>query len=151
MLLVRESRNQFVQQFPFLFQTNLINYFSNKKKGKLKHLANIFLNCANLEEVKDVRPRCFIVVNCVRIMDKYPIEPKDSYNPRMHKNVDELTREFRVKMDQAIWKICSKLRQLSWVLARPELSSVAQLKVGTEAIRSVLQELKHIKPDSFLQ
>lgn len=54
-------------------------------------------------------------------------------------------------MDQAIWRIVSKTKQMGWVLAKKELSNIAQLKAGTLAVRQMLQELKSIKPDNFLQ
>eukprot|EP01091_Cochliopodium_minus_P011538 TRINITY_DN3297_c0_g1_i1.p1 TRINITY_DN3297_c0_g1~~TRINITY_DN3297_c0_g1_i1.p1 ORF type:complete len:163 (-),score=31.93 TRINITY_DN3297_c0_g1_i1:584-1051(-) len=124
---------------------------AKKAVWKLTHLNMIFQNCVTLEDIKEVRSRCYIVVNCLQILNKYPIETKDSFNPRLHKNVEQTVIEFRIKMDQALWKIISKVKQLSWVLGKRELSNISQLKAGTLAIRAVLAELKNIKPDNFLQ
>jgi hypothetical protein len=79
------------------------------------------------------------------------LEPKASYTPRLHAYVDETVAEFRVRMDQATWRLISKLTQLRLFVGKNTFSTVEQLKTATLAINQVLTELKDINPEAFLQ
>jgi hypothetical protein len=79
------------------------------------------------------------------------MENKASYTPRYHTFVDETVAEFRVRMDQATWRLISKLNQLKFYVSKNTFSTVEQLKTATVAINNVLTELKNISPENFLQ
>lgn len=104
---------------------------------------------ASLSQV--IKPKCAIIVRILRILENYPIEDKAAYVPRLHTYVDEVVAEFRIRMDQAVWRLESKLTALRFFVGKNTFSTVEQLKTATLAINEVLSELKNISPENFLQ
>ena len=98
-----------------------------------------------------IKPKCAIIVRILRILEPYPIEDKAAYVPRLHTYVDETVAEFRIRMDQAVWRISSKLTRMRFFVGKNSFSTIEQLKAGTQAINECLNELKNISPENFLQ
>lgn len=118
---------------------------------KLDHLNHQFQACSSLEEIKVIKPKCAIVVRLLRVLEPYPIEEKGAYVPRLHQYVDETVAEFRIRMDQAVWRITSKMTRMRLFVSKNTFSSIEQLKDATRAINDALGELKDISPENFLQ
>lgn len=118
---------------------------------KIEHLNHQFQACSSLEDIKVIKAKCAIFVRLLKILEPYPVESKSSYVPRLHTYVDETVAEFRIRMDQACWRINSKLTALKFFVGKNTFSTVEQLKTATVSINEVLVELKDINPESFLQ
>lgn len=88
---------------------------------------------------------CARLCAALQILEPYPIENKASYVPRLHTYVDETVAEFRIRMDQAGWRLVSKLTALKFFVGKNTFSTVEQLKTATVSINEVLTDLKDVK------